>query len=215
MAILTPLCTATQRLVETLNRQTKAAPWPGDSTILLEVLILAFHATDVVQAFSILKIQEPNDLNQQALQHVYERLIGKYRADAIIDEIADSWYYRHIAGNWGVSVNRDELKFLLHEVPKLVDHPTFSKLVEEAGNSRNHSLAWVMAACRRQHDRDKAGRRRSQFLRDQQNKQLAGLDETKRPASPDVIASMLIGFKTAIEDAKIIQEYEKTDNRDS
>lgn len=201
-----PSSTAARRLVETLNRIAEADVWPGNSVYMLETLILAFHSTEIVQAFRTADITKPSDVTPEKLEVAYDRLRGQYRQDAVREPVVTFDHYHYIQRTWGVEINRPELIFLLHEAPKLIGIEQFKDLADEAAKSKEYSFPWVMAACRRTGDRRQAGRRRLTRIFDSQTTK--DLVDQKEPVPPDAVASMLLTFKTAIRDEEIIRKHE-------
>lgn len=203
-----PLSGAARRLVETLNREIDNNLWPGTADMLLDTMVLIYHATDIVQSFKLTGIKTPSDMDK--LDDAYGRLRGRYLPDAVLRTVESSSCYRRFGNTWGLEVNKQELAFLLFEAPSLVNADEFAKLLSE-GAGHDHSLAWVIAACRRTHDRRQAGNRRLRLQRERDLEKLSGLSRSKEPVSSDIVASMLDSFRTSIRDAQIIKEHETTE----
>lgn len=204
-----PLCTATRRLVETLNRESKEA-WPGRWTHLLETLTLAFNATEILSAFKTAHIVAPSDVTEPNLQVTYDRLRGCYRSDAVTENVGVDWFFYDTIGTlWKSEINRKELIFLTSEIVVLdIPHDTFTSIIREAEIAGAYSLAYVIAAVKRTHDRNRTRRERMIDKMRALASNIVGPSAKKTPTSPDMAAFFLMSFKEGIRDSQIIKENE-------
>lgn len=207
-----PLSASARRLciVQNAKLEEDKKVWPGGLILIhaIETLIFTYAYSDLISAFNKLEIRVPGDLKPH-IEELQITLRGKYNIgvkELFATSDIDWFYYDLILNKWGVEVNLLESVFLLFDARKLVSHDEYEAIVRAADNAGTVSMAYVMSAARRTHDRESTRRRRQQEKLDA-FKTLQQQD-SKQPIPPDEAAAFLTDFETARDDAKIIDKDE-------